>query len=49
MKPETLEELFDQIQIDADNGVIYNKAMYLKEAKRIVKKLSRSPKNGTRK
>ena len=35
MKPNTLEELFDQIQIDADNHVIYNKELYLNEAKRI--------------
>lgn len=32
MKPTTFEELFSQIQIDADNQVIYNKEMYLKQA-----------------
>jgi hypothetical protein len=35
MKPKTLEELFDQIEIDANNGIVYNKRMYLNFAKDI--------------
>ena len=39
MIPQTLDELFDQIQIDADNGVVYNRDIYCEQAKKIVDKL----------
>jgi hypothetical protein len=42
MIPKTFEELFDQIEIDANNEVVFNKAMYLNQAKEIASKANDS-------
>lgn len=39
MKPKTIEDLFMQIQIDADNGVVYNQELYYNECERIINEL----------
>lgn len=39
MKPKTIEELFMQIQIDTDNGVVYNRELYYEECERIINEL----------
>jgi hypothetical protein len=39
MKPKTIKELFGQIQIDADNQIIFNRSMYEKQANEIVDSL----------
>lgn len=44
MKPKTIEELFMQIQIDANNGVVYNQELYYNECEQIINGLLKEQK-----
>jgi len=44
MKINTIKELFGQIQIDADNQIIFNRELYEKEANRIISELLKKQK-----